>query len=320
VNQRNLKNQKRGGDDAQTPGQEICEADTPSQSRTRAVAAVPEFRLESGDLPESYDQTRVVALPIHPYLVHVYWEVTRQDLEKVKKPGRDPDRQVQPCLRFYDVTGVHFDGANAHSSFDIDIDLGAGNWYVHLWSANKSYCVDLGLRTFEGVFLFLARSNIVQTAPDRPSTNVQERYSSAESATLPVDSMPEEKETVLPTQIEDPEGSIAARFTQERAEIPAPLRPSPGEAAKLSPLKEAPHEEQKSPASGAGVTTPADMVTTVRRRLAELYRLEEPPAVPSVTQEVKSYSLQLTGHPQTPVDITEMNERSLAFGISSRNG
>jgi hypothetical protein len=66
-------------------------------------------------------------------------------------------------LRFYDVTYIDFDGTNAHSSFDQPVDLAAGNWYVHLWSCEKTYCADIGARTSTGRFEPACRSNFVHT-------------------------------------------------------------------------------------------------------------------------------------------------------------
>src|SRR5438034_9528832 len=104
---------------------------------------------DHGDLPESYGDPTVTLLVVDSYLVHVYWDF---DLAKL------PPETTSAALRFYEVT----DGPIS-SRFDVEIDLRARNWYVHLWSPAKSYCADLGVKTGAGTFTPLVRSNTVQT-------------------------------------------------------------------------------------------------------------------------------------------------------------
>ena len=278
---------------------------------------------ESDDLPESYHKTRVVVLPIHPYLVHVYWDVAPDDLEGVQKGLRENEGQAQACLRFYDVTYINFDGTNAHSSFDTDIDLGAGNWYVELWSANKSYCVDLGFRSSTGAFRLLARSNVVQTAPDQPSMNVQERYSVAEQglpqeppeqaaqraetepAYPPVDMATFNQESILPQQSQSPVEPLAIQTANRRAEGRTPKAAWSADATPRPPRQHA-------------ASAPIDMSETLHQRLTELYGpSKEPPAPPAAPDDKGIFPRRV---PERPTDITEMNERGFAFGISSKQG
>src|SRR5208283_277072 len=105
------------------------------------------LKLEEGELPASYGKTRVVMLVVDPNLVHAYWEVAADKLQEVKSQMEDSSQAV---LRFYE----------ASTCFDVDVDLGSGNWYVPLWSAGKSYYADLGFRDLDGSFVQLARSNV----------------------------------------------------------------------------------------------------------------------------------------------------------------
>lgn len=132
-----------------------------------------ELLLEPGELPVSYGVTRVVLLPVEPYLVNVYWDISPGGLKKISRLTAGP-QPSQPILRFHDVTR-RIQNSKAHTFFDITVDLSAGNWYVHLWSAEKSYFVELGLSTADGRFFPVARSNTAKLPPSRPLAETGER-------------------------------------------------------------------------------------------------------------------------------------------------
>src|SRR5690606_37143475 len=114
-------------------------------------------------LPESYGDSRVVALLIDPHHLHVYWELTAQDRLDAKerlKPA-EPEQALTWVLRFHDITGVALDRGNAHAYFDVVVYPGARNWYVELWSANKAYFVELGACA-EDRFVAVCRSQPIQ--------------------------------------------------------------------------------------------------------------------------------------------------------------
>ncbi len=128
------------------------------------------------NLYEEYCESRVVLLPVGPYLIHAYWDVTSNDIEKAKQRLGDDYGQSQAVLRFYDVTNIIYDGTNAHGFFDVDIDLQAKDWYVDLWSPDKSYFVDLGFKTGNDLSLSLARSSVAKTPRAGPVPKVDAHY------------------------------------------------------------------------------------------------------------------------------------------------
>ena len=130
------------------------------------------------DLYEEYCESRVVLLPVEPYLIHAYWDVTSNDIEKAKQRLGDDYGQSQAVLRFYDVTNIIYDGTNAHGFFDVDIDLQSKDWYVDLWSPDKSYFVDLGFKTGDGFFLPVTRSSVAKTPCAWPAPKADEHYMS----------------------------------------------------------------------------------------------------------------------------------------------
>jgi hypothetical protein len=110
------------------------------------------------DLPWSYGETELVLMPVDPFLIHAYWDFSPGDWERVRR------RRKPVVLRIHDVTMIRFDGTNSHSHFDLPVALEAQNWYVPLWSAEKSLCADLGWPRPDGSFETLVRSNVIQTA------------------------------------------------------------------------------------------------------------------------------------------------------------
>lgn len=149
---------------------------TSEQSFTRDGVEVGDSPVEPGSPPESGAESRVVLLPVHPYLVHVYWEVASVDVERARKRlGSDRSRR-ESVLRFFDVSMPAPDGASEHDFFDVEVELEAGQWYVDLWSPEKSYYVDLGLKTGRGRFVSLCRSRVVRTPPAWPSAEEAERH------------------------------------------------------------------------------------------------------------------------------------------------
>jgi len=86
------------------------------------------------------EKSRIVLMDIDPYSLHAYWEITNIDKKRVLKQFDESSKPPRQIIRVYDVTYIHFDGKNAHSYFDIEINRNRGNWYIDLWSSHKSLC------------------------------------------------------------------------------------------------------------------------------------------------------------------------------------
>ena len=126
------------------PGEKVAESRPPSFN---------------GTLPAGYGKTRIVLLPVDPYLVHVYWEVSGSGTGFVKALVEAGALRPQAILRFHDVTAMPVGGVRAEGSFDVEVGIESRNWYVRLLSPEKSYVVDLGFRGRDGSFHRIARSN-----------------------------------------------------------------------------------------------------------------------------------------------------------------
>src|SRR6059036_2335402 len=130
----------------------------------------------TAELPDHYGRTELVLMVVDPLLLFAYWEVTPESLGQAQDALGAEMEGARAVLRFYDISLIHFDGTNAHHTFDIAIGLEARNWYVHLWTAEKSYCADLGFVARTGRFHSITRSNVVHTPRAGVSTRDEERW------------------------------------------------------------------------------------------------------------------------------------------------
>ena len=147
------------------------------------------YEVDSEELPDNVEETKVVLLPVNPHLVHVYWEITDHDREEVNRIFSRLGPRAQPVLRFYESAHADFDGADAARWFEVEIALGAGSWYVRLESPARFYCIDLGLRNEGGGFRRLARSNVAETPRVRPSDRIEESYLLVEGDYTPAETV-----------------------------------------------------------------------------------------------------------------------------------
>lgn len=128
------------------------------------------------ELSSRYGQDRIVLQVRDSWWMHTYWEVTPQTIDSLKSRLSDAFYSGKIILRVYDVTSIIFDGKNANSFFDIEINYDANNWYINSKAPGRSWCVDIGLRLAAGEFITIVRSNTVQTPLDGPSSIMDEEW------------------------------------------------------------------------------------------------------------------------------------------------
>lgn len=126
-----------------------------------------------GELPAEYGEDRIALMARDPYVAFAYWEVTPGRLEREKQWFGWDSRL---CVRIYDVTGVQFDGGNATGHYDQDISERVGSWYFGINRPSRSFVADIGLRSPDGRFLTLARSNYVVMPRDGASDVIDEEW------------------------------------------------------------------------------------------------------------------------------------------------
>lgn len=132
------------------------------------------------ELPADYGDNKIVLMVRDPHWAYVYWEINSRRVAEAKKKFRSDFDQSKLILRVYDITGLDFDGKNAHSFFDIDIPNVLGNWYVHLGKPNRTFCIDIGYRGADGGVFVLSRSNKITFPRDTFSEVVDEEWMSSE--------------------------------------------------------------------------------------------------------------------------------------------
>ncbi len=128
------------------------------------------------DLPSFYDQDKIVLQVRDPRWLHAYWELKGQTVEGLKSKLGDDYYRAKKVLRVYDVTNIIFNGSNANSFFDIQINDFANSWYVDTAGPGRAWCVDLGLMLANGRFITILRSNVVQTPLDGTSGVMDEEW------------------------------------------------------------------------------------------------------------------------------------------------
>lgn len=128
------------------------------------------------ELPAGYGDNRIVLMARDPHWAYVYWEINSQKIAEAKRRLSAAFDDSMLILRVYDITGIEFDGKNAHSFFDIEIPNLLGNWYVPLGSPNRSFCIDIGYREAGGGLFPLSRSNKVTSPRDTFSGVLDEEW------------------------------------------------------------------------------------------------------------------------------------------------
>lgn len=125
------------------------------------------------ELPQRYGKDTITLMTRDPFIAYAYWEITPGRIEREKKLfGWD----ASLCVRIYDITGIDFNGRNALGYYDQDITEEVGSWYFDLGRPSHSFCAELGLRTPEGRFVTLARSNAIAMPRDTVSDVVDDQW------------------------------------------------------------------------------------------------------------------------------------------------
>ncbi|MGE5557134.1 MAG: DUF4912 domain-containing protein [Bacillota bacterium] len=127
------------------------------------------------EVPDKYDETKLVIMARDPYWIFSYWEISRHDQQElIRKYGAWYNRPL--IMRVYDITDIHFNGYNAHRFFDVQLNYQTNSWYIHVGEPDRSYCCEIGFLSDQNAFVAIARSNTVNTPRDRISHMIDEEW------------------------------------------------------------------------------------------------------------------------------------------------
>ncbi|MBL8842720.1 MAG: DUF4912 domain-containing protein [Planctomycetes bacterium] len=117
-------------------------------------------REKTQTIPWGYGRDRVTAMAVDPERLFLYWEVTDEAIAAARaRLAGEPGTLV---LRIHDITGLLFDGTNAHHSFDLAVGRADRQWFQHIGRPTSQVIVELGLAGHEGRFAAIARSHRVE--------------------------------------------------------------------------------------------------------------------------------------------------------------
>ncbi len=127
--------------------------------------------VKSTKLPR-YGQTQMVAFIRDPRCIFTYWEVTPESVDAVKKHLMDEFHNSSMVLRVFKN--------NSHGEtellYEIKVEPGEMNRYVHLEEGGGSYFIEIGQKTPSGKYIPYARSNKIVTSQGGYSPSVDPKW------------------------------------------------------------------------------------------------------------------------------------------------
>lgn len=146
------------------------------EARDEKVILDPLPILEKGpespyaEIPREYYENRIVLLIRDPEWLYAYWEVTPDAMGDANR--RAADAEARLTLRIYDITEMK----DLTYFWDIEIYQRIGNWYIHVGRPDRTYLTDIGMKSTDGKFATIARSNAGHTPPNGPSDRFDEEW------------------------------------------------------------------------------------------------------------------------------------------------
>ncbi len=125
---------------------------------------------------EAVRKDRIVVMVRDSFWLHVYWELTRQSIERAKAAMGQDWHLSRPNLRVSEVTEGGTMSASERLVQEIEIHGGVSNWYVHVLEPPRSYRLEIGYLGRSGRFFALARSNVVTTPAPGSSDALDENW------------------------------------------------------------------------------------------------------------------------------------------------
>ena len=136
----------------------VANVDRPVERRNNISPAKDLASPASGD-PGRGERDRLVVMVRDPYWLQVFWELSRQSIDRAQSAMGPHWHTAAPVLRLYKM-GV--DGTSALVRH-IPIHGGVSHWYVDVQDPPHEFRLEIGYLASGGQFFSLARSNSVTT-------------------------------------------------------------------------------------------------------------------------------------------------------------
>jgi uncharacterized protein len=141
------------------------------------------------EVPSKYGSDKLHLMVRDASSLYTYWEISDRRRWLTARHFECDWNAVPKALRVYNVTGILFNGHNAHSFFELADLSDASDWFVHGVAAGSTYIVDYGVLTPHRQFIPLLRSNSAMTPANQeapwgaPIIPILEEY---QDRTLPI--------------------------------------------------------------------------------------------------------------------------------------
>ena len=138
------------------------------------LAQTQDLSFHSAHVPRKNGEPRdrLVVMVRDPYWLHVYWEMSRQSIDRAKAALNQDWHGAKPVLRLLEVARNGTTNSSRKVVRDIPIHGGVNNWYVDVQDPPKSYEMEIGYLSLNGRFASLAKSNVVTTPSVGPVNTV----------------------------------------------------------------------------------------------------------------------------------------------------
>jgi hypothetical protein len=124
--------------------------------------------VESMQIPDTYEVTRIVALTRDPHWIFVYWEITAERFLDLERNLGESWTKCTMALRV-------FDRGEGGGYFDIPVTYDARNWYINVAPGGR-WQIAIGIVTPGGRFIVIAESAIIETPRGTISDVVDDRW------------------------------------------------------------------------------------------------------------------------------------------------
>ena len=81
----------------------------------------------------------ITLLMVNPRLGYIHWQIKKDSLEALQGTHEIGYNGARMVVRIYDVTDVLFDGLNAHTYFDLDVNGNSAHYYFPVDRLGRDY-------------------------------------------------------------------------------------------------------------------------------------------------------------------------------------